>query len=416
MGLKSKIAIMQFLEFIAWGSWLITIGAYCFNTKHWSAAQFGTIYSTTGIAALFMPAIGGIIADRWINAEKLFGYLHFGCAACMICVPFINDPSSLFWLMFVNMCFYMPTIPLTFSISYNVMEGAGMDIIKEFPPLRVFGTIGFAAGMWTTSLAGLETSAMQFYISAASSIVLAFFAFSMPKCPPLAKNTGSSWISLLGLDALKLFKSYKMALFFVFSMLLGVCMQLSNAYADSYIHDFRHIAKYADSLVIKYPAIIVSLGQISEMGFILVVPFVLRKYGMRKVMIMSTVAWVLRWILLAYGNPGMGFPLILMSMLVWGMAFDFFNLSGSLFIETQVDPSIRSSAQGLFQMMVVGVGAVIGSIGSGWLIDTFFTHNGLKDWHGIMWVFAIYSFVVAVAFFFLFKHEHKPEDFTNFKH
>ena len=416
MGLKSKIALMQFLEFIAWGSWLITIGAYCFNTKQWSAGQFGAIYSTTGIAALFMPAIGGIIADRWINAEKLFGFLHFGCAACMICVPLINDPGVLFWVMLINMCFYMPTIPLVFSISYTVMEEAGMDIIKEYPPLRVFGTIGFAAGMWTTSLCGLEVSAMQFYISAFASIVLGFFAFSMPKCPPLGKNSGTSWSSLVGLDALKLFKSYKMALFFVFSLLLGVCMQLSNAYADSYIHDFKHMAEYANSLVIKFPAIIVSLGQMSEMCFILVVPFVLKKYGIRKVMIMSTVAWVFRWLLLAYGNPGMGFPLIILSMLVWGMAFDFFNLSGSLFIETQVDPKIRSSAQGLFQMMVVGVGAVIGSFGSGWLIDTYFTHNGLKDWHGIMWTFAIYSFVVAVAFFVLFKHKHNPKEFENFQH
>jgi len=416
MNLKVKIAALQYFEFLAWGSWLITIGAYCFATKQWTASQFGIIYSTTGLAAIFMPAIGGIIADRWINAEKLFGILQFGCAICMIFVPFVQTPYALFWLMLVNMCLYMPTIPLVFSISYNVMEQSGMDIIKEYPPLRVFGTLGFASGMWATSLLGLETSAMQFYISAIASVLVGIVAFTMPACPPLGKKTDSSWMSLLGLEAFKLFKSYKMATFLIFSILLGICMQLSNAYADSYIHDFSRLAEYANSPVLKFPAIIVSLGQCSEMFFVLLVPFFLRRFGIKKIMIMSLVAWVLRWLLLAYGNPGSGFILILLSMFVWGMAFDFFNLSGSLYIETQVDPAIRSSAQGLYQVMVIGIGAAVGSYASGWMIDTFFTVNGVKDWHGIMLAFAAYSLVIAILFLIFFKHKHDPKEFVNFKH
>ncbi len=414
--LKPKIALLQFLQFLAWGSWLITAGIYCFSARGWSASQFGAIYSTTGLAALFMPALAGVVADRWVNAERLYGALHFACAACMLCVPLIDDPGTLFWVMLLNMCCYMPTIPLVFSISYTLMEGAGMDIIREYPPLRVFGTLGFAAGMWTTSLTGLEASPWQFYISAGASCALGLFAFTLPACPPLGRSAGNSWARAFGLDALGLFKSRDMALFFLFSLLLGVCMQLSNAYAGAYIHDFGRMPEYSGSLAIRFPAVIVSAGQMSEMCFILAVPFVLRRFGIRKVMLMSMVAWVLRWLLLAYGDPAEGFPLILASMIIWGVAFDFFNISGSLYVETRAHPSIRSSAQGLFQLMVTGAGAVIGSYASGWLIDAFFTDAGVKDWRGILLTFAAYSGVVAALFFVLFRHRHDPGEFRDFHH
>jgi MFS transporter, NHS family, xanthosine permease len=415
MPLKPRIALMQFLQFLAWGSWLITAGVYCFSARGWSASQFGAIYSTTGIAALFMPTLAGIVADRWINAERLYGALHLACAAGMCCVPLVNDPSALFWLMLLNMCCYMPTISLVFSISYTVMENAGMDIVTEYPPLRVFGTLGFAAGMWTTSLAGLEASAWQFYISAGASAAVGLFAFIMPKCPPRGREAGTSWGRALGLDAFRLFGTYRMAVFFVFSMLLGVCMQLSNAYAGAYIHDLGRLPEYAGSPAVRYPAIIVSLGQLSEMCFILVIPFVLRRFGIRKVMMMSMVAWVLRWLLLACGDPAGRFPLLVLSMIVWGVAFDFFNISGSLFVETRVDPSIRSSAQGLFQFMVIGLGAVLGSYASGWLIDAFFTHGGVRDWRGILLLFAAYSGAVAALFFLLFRKSHDTGPLAGFR-
>lgn len=402
MNLKVKIALMQFFEFLAWGSWLITIGTYAFNTKGWSASEFGAIFSTGGIAALFMPAIAGAIADRYINAERLYTLCHIVCAACMCCVPFIDSPTALFWLMMLNNCFYIPTISLVFSISYRTMTDAGMDIIKEYPPLRVFGTIGFASGMWFTSLSGLETSAMQFYISAGAS--MAVLSLTFPKCTPLKQTVNSSWTSVLGIDAFRLFKNGKMAIFLIFSMLLGVCMQLSNAYAGSYIHDFKFIDEFKDSFIIQYPAVVVSLGQISEMLFILLVPFALKKWGIRKVMIISMIAWVFRWLMLAYGNPGGGIFLLIGSMFVWGMAFDFFNLAGSLFLEKETSPEIRSSAQGLFQTMVIGFGAIIGSNVSGFLIDNYFTNaDGLKDWPAIMNSFAIYSLVVAVLFICIFR-------------
>lgn len=407
MFLKVKIAGMQYLEFLAWGSWLITIGTYIFNTKGWSASEFGAIFSTAGIAAIFMPAIVGAIADKFINAERLYAICHIGCAACMCFVPFIDSPTSLFWLMLLNNCFYIPTISLVFSISYRTMRDAGMDIIKEYPPLRVFGTIGFASGMWFTSLSGLEVSAMQFYISAGSSVAVALLSLSMPKCTPLNETANKSWTAIMGLDALALFKNYKMAVFLIFSMLLGVCMQLSNAYAGAFIYDFGLIDEYKDSFIIKFPAVVVSLGQVSEMMFILLVPFVLKKWGIRKVMIISMIAWIFRWVMLAYGNPGGGIVLLIGSMFVWGMAFDFFNLAGSLFLEKETSPTIRSSAQGLFQTMVIGFGAIIGSLASGYIIDVYFTENGIKDWQGIMNTFAAYSAVVAFLFIICFRDSKK---------
>lgn len=407
MKLKIKIAGMQFLEFLSWGSWLITIGTYIFSTKGWSASEFGAIFSTIGIAAIFMPAIAGAIADKFINAERLYAICHIGCACCMFFVPYVNTPTALFWLMLINNCFYIPTISLVFSISYRTMKDANMDIVKEYPPLRVFGTLGFASGMWFTSLSGLETSAMQFYISSASSILVAILALTMPKCTPLNETQGNSWATIMGIDAIKLFKNYKMAVFLIFSMLLGVCMQLSNAYAGAFIHDFSLIDEYKESIIIKFPAVVVSLGQLSEMLFILLVPFALKKWGIRKVMIISMVAWVFRWLMLAYGNPGNGIFLLIGSMFVWGMAFDFFNLAGSLFLEKETDPSIRSSAQGLFQTMVIGFGAIIGSLLSGFIIDNFFTENGIKNWQGIMNTFAVYSAIVAVLFILIFKDSKK---------
>ncbi len=416
MSLKIRIALMQFLQFVAWGSWLITMGTYTIHTKHWSASEFGLIMSTGGIAAIFMPTIAGIVADRWINSEKLYGILQIGCAICMLFIPQVDNPNKMFWLMLINMCFYMPTIPLVFSISYSVMENAGMNIIKEYPPLRIFGTLGFAAGMWMTSLSGLETSSWQFYISAfASTCVGLIVFFSMPPSPPQNTSVCQNWISFLGLDCFRLFKSWKMALFFIFSLLLGINMQLSNAYADIYLHSFS-TAEYGQSLVSKYPAIIVSFGQFSEMFFVLLVPYFLSRFGIRKIMIISMIAWIGRWLLLGVGNPGDGFWLILLSMFIWGMAFDFFNLSGSLFIETEVDNKIRSSAQALYQVMVVGIGAAIGSVASGWIIENFYTTNGVIDWHGVMMLFAGYSLIILILFLVFFKKSYKTATITKLTH
>lgn len=401
---------MSFLQFFVWGAWLITIGTYCFNTKGWTGAEFGAIFSTLGISSIFMPALTGIIADRWMNAERLYGLLHIFYGLVLFYVPAVNNPDTLFYVVLLAMIFYMPTISLSNSIAYNILKSGNFDVVKVFPPIRVWGTIGFIVAMWITNLTGNKASANQFYIAAVMAIVLGIYSFTLPKCPP-TKTHGekTSFVEALGLNAFKLFANYKMATFFIFSLFLGAALQLTNMYGDTFLSDFGNIPKYANSFGVKYSTVILSISQISETLFILAIPFFLKRYGIKKVMLISMIAWVLRFGLFAYGNPADGLWMIILSCIVYGMAFDFFNISGSLFVETTTDAKIRSSAQGLFMMMTNGFGAYLGSVVSGYVIDKYFTVGGAKEWNGIWLSFAGYALVIAILFAIFFRHKHNPE-------
>jgi NHS family xanthosine MFS transporter len=415
--IKNRLIFMNFLQFFVWGSWLITIGAYWFQTKHWDGKSFGAIFSTMGISSLFMPTIIGVIADRWVSAEKLYAILHFLGGVMLTTIPFATNENWMFWLMLITMIFYMPTISLSISISYTSLSSHKLNLTKQFPPIRVWGTIGFIIALWTVSLLGFEKSENQFYVAAVASFMLSIYSFTLPKCPPPGKGMKESFFNIFGLKAFALFKDYKLALFFLFSMLLGASLQLTNAYGDTFLHDFDNVEKYKNLLTVKYPAVVMSISQISETIFILFIPFFLQKLGIKKVMIISMFAWVFRFGLLAYSNPADGLWMIILSCIIYGMAFDFFNVSGSLFIENETDVKIRSSVQGLFMMMVNGVGAILGSMVSGIVIDNYFTlSNGMKDWQGIWLSFAAYSLVVAILFALLFKHKHEPETFAEITH
>lgn len=457
MQLKNKLRITMFLQFFVWGAWLITIANYWFGTKQWDGTQFGLVFGTMGLASLFMPTLTGIIADRWINAEKLYIILQLLYAATLVYLTTVDNPTTFIYVMMLAMCFYMPTISLSNSISYNALINSSLDVVKDFPPIRVFGTVGFIVAMWITNLTDSKASEYQFYIAAIGSLVLAIFAFSLPKCPPKKEiQENGTLVETLGLEAFKLFGNYKMALFFIFSMFLGGALQLTNAYGDVFLDEFKHFPQYANSFVTQYSTIIMSISQISETLFILAIPFFLRKYGIKNVMLISMFAWVLRFGLFAYGNPSTGLWMIILSCIVYGMAFDFFNISGSLFVETNTNDKIRSSAQGLFMMMTNGFGAVLGSFTSGWLIDKYFTKsfvneqelanffqtevgnehiqsfishqkvevvNGIfnqpiffKDWTNIWLAFAGYALAIAILFAILFKHKHDPNQITNINH
>jgi MFS transporter, NHS family, xanthosine permease len=409
--IKLRLIVMNFLQFFIWGSWLITIGAYWFQTKHWSGTQFGAIFSTMGIASLFMPSIAGIIADKWVNAEKLYGIFQICGAIVLFTIPMINDPFTLFWIMLLNMMFYMPTISLSIAVAYSALKRDGKDVVIDYPPIRVWGTIGFIVALWVVSLLHFETSSAQFYVASIASLVLGVYAFTLPKCPPLLHSKErKSLIDALGLNSFRLLKNRKMLIFFLFAMLLGAALQLTNAYGDTFLHDFANVEKYKGLIAVKYPAIIMSISQVSETLFILAIPFFLKRFGIKRVMLISMLAWFVRFGLFAYGNPAEGLWMIILSCIVYGMAFDFFNISGSLFVESQSDPAIRASAQGLFMMMTNGVGAVLGSSISGIVIDQFFTNaDTSKDWHGIWISFSLYALVVAILFVVLFKHKHVPE-------
>jgi len=419
MNIRIRLIIMNFLQFFIWGSWLLTIGAFWFQTKHWSGIDFGRVFSTMGIVSLFMPAIAGILADRFINAEKLYAFFHFMGGIFLFILPQINNPDTFFWVMLANMSFYMPTIALSITVAYTVLKKYGYHVIDTYPPIRVFGTIGFIVALWTVSLLKLETSPVQFYIASGASFLLAAYALTLPACPPPSRGKKTNLVDAMGLRAFTLFKQYKMAVFFIFAMLLGAALQLTNAYGDTFIHDFAKIDQYKDEIAVQYPAILMSISQISETLFILTIPFFLKKFGIKKVMLMSMIAWVFRFGLFAYGDPALngGLWMLVLSCIIYGMAFDFFNISGSLFVETQVQPEIRASSQGLFMLMTNGLGAFLGSTISGWMIDKFYKlPDGSFDWYHIWFSFATYALVVAVLFVILFKHKHNPNEIAVIKH
>ena len=408
MNIKLRLITMNFLQFFIWGSWLISLGGYMIVTLKFTGVEVGSIFATMGIASLFMPAVMGIIADRFLNAERVLGYCHIAGALLLFAAAQIKDYPSLYIIMLFNSMAYMPTIALANTVSYNALDKKGMDIVKSFPPIRVWGTIGFIAAMWVVDLLDFTKSPMQLYVSASASLVLGIYAFSMPPRPPLKSVATRSFSSSLGLDAFVLFKNRKLAVFFTFAMFLGAALQITNLFGGSFLDDFKNT--YPNSFGVQHSNLLLSISQISETLFILTIPFFLYKFGIRTVMLFSIIAWVLRFALFGIGDPGDGLWLLVLSMIIYGMAFDFFNISGSLFVERESDVKIRASAQGLFMLMTNGLGAFFGGILSGWVVDFFTDSSGVRDWQNIWFTFAGYALVLAIIFPFVFKYKHIPDE------
>ena len=411
MSIKVRLMLMSFLQFFIWGSWLTSLGIYLGGSLHFEGGQIASIFATLGIASLIMPGVIGIIADKWVNAERLLGICHLLGAGCLFYASTVTDYSHMYWAMLLNLLCYMPTIALNNTVAYNALEQYKFDIVKTFPPIRTLGTIGFIVAMWVVDLTGFKNSNAQLYIGSIASLFLGLYSFTLPQCKP-AKSESKSLLSAFGLDALVLFKSKKMAIFFLFSMLLGAALQITNSFGGNFLESFKSIPEYANSFGVTHSVILLSISKMSETLFILTIPFFLRRFGIKQVMLMSMFAWVLRFGLFGLGNPGSGVGLLLLSMIVYGMAFDFFNISGSLFVETEAKPEIRGSAQGLFMMMTNGLGAVIGGYASGAVVDAFSVYQGGKlisrDWPTTWFIFAGYALVVGILFAVFFRYKHKP--------
>jgi NHS family xanthosine MFS transporter len=395
---------MNFLQYAIWGAWLISLGAYLGGNLKFDGFQIGSFFATMGIASLFMPGIMGIIADRWIPAQKLLGICHILAAGFLIVAAPQTQYGLLYPLILCSVMFYMPTISLSNSVAYNALTKSGLNTIKAFPPIRVWGTVGFIVSMITVDLLGYANTAYQLYMSACIGFVLGLYAFTMPNCAVSVDHGRKSWVDQFGLRAFTLFKQSKMAIFFIFSMMLGMSLQITNAFANDYLTNFfGKNPVYQGTFGVEHANILISLSQASETLCILLIPFFLKRFGIKKVMLISMIAWVLRFGLLGLGNPGGGVWMLVLSMIVYGVAFDFFNISGSLFVENSTDSSIRSSAQGVFMIMTNGFGAFIGSYVAGWVVD-------MAGWPNAWFVFAIYSMVVAILFAIVFKHKHNPKD------
>ena len=413
MSIKLRLVVMNFLEFFVWGSWLISLGGYMIVTLKFTGGQVASVYGTMGIASLFMPGLLGIVADRWINAEKVLGACHIMGAGLLLWASTIKDYPVLYTVMLLNAMVYMPTIALNNTVSYIVLGKKGFNIVKDFPPVRVWGTIGFICAMWMVDFSGWTVSPLQLYISAASGLLLGIYSFTLPACTPVKTGQKKTLASSLGLDAFVLFRQTKMAIFFLFAMFLGAALQITNAFGLPFLSDFAR--DYGDSFAVKHPNLLTSISQISETLFILTIPFFLRRFGIKKVMLMSIFAWVFRFGLFAIGNPGSGLFFLLLSMIIYGMAFDFFNISGSLFVEKEAPVNIRASAQGLFMIMTNGLGAYLGGVGSGWVVDHF-TSNGVKDWQSIWYTFAGYALALGILFPLVFRYKHDPKILETIRH
>lgn len=407
MMLKIRLALMNFLEFAVWGAYLTSMGTYLIN--HDMAQHIGIFYAMQGIVSIFMPAIMGIVADRWIPAQRLLGFCHLIAGLFMGAMVYYANTAggdiafgTLFTLYSISVAFYMPTLALSNSVAYNALTKAGLDTVKDFPAIRVFGTVGFICTMWLVDLMGFQANENQFATSGVIGILLFLYTFSLPACPVSSSNEKQSISEALGLKAFALFKQKRMAIFFIFSMLLGVSLQITNGFANPFITSFGSIPEYADTFGVQHANMLISLSQMSETVCILLIPFFMKRFGIKNVMLIAMFAWVLRFGLFGAGNPGSGVWMFILSMIVYGVAFDFFNISGSLFVDKSTDSEIRSSAQGLFMLMTNGIGATIGTLGAQQVVN-YYTIDGVTEWQSCWYIFAAYALVVGIAFALIFR-------------
>lgn len=408
-----RLIVMNFLQFFIWGAWLCTLGIYMSGAVAdgglgFDRALVGAVFALAGIASLIMPAIMGVIADKWVNAERLMGLLHLVGGCALLWAAFATDYGTFRMAIFLNMLAYMPTLSLSYTVAYNALDKAGLDRVKDFPPIRVWGTVGFIAAMWIDNLTGFSSTNGQLFMAATAAFMMGIYCFTLPACPPSKSMQKKGVMSMLGLDALVLFKQYRTAVFLIFSFLLGAALQITNMYGVPFLDSFK--VTHPDAFAVKYSVIVSSLSQVSETLFILAIPFFMKRYGIKKVMLISMLAWVLRFGFFAIGEPeGVMVTFILLSMVVYGMAFDFFNVSGSLFIADEAPESIKGSAQGVFMMMTNGLGSIAGGYGAGWVVSHFTNAAGVTDWKSCWIVFAAYALIVAILFAILFRYKHTPE-------
>lgn len=436
MNLKFRLSLMNFLQFAVWGAYLTCMGNYLGSAG--LGAEISWFYAIQGIVSIFMPTIIGIIADRKVQPQRMLGICHLLAGAFMLCCWYmgyqagtgneLTDKSVFIAVYTLSVAFYMPTLALSNTTAFRILTDKGMDTVKDFPPIRVLGTVGFIATMWFVNCAVWDGNSFsltlgenankfqytywQFFVSGLLSLVLFLYTFTLPQCKLVKKEHNESLAETFGLNAFKLFKTKKMALFFIFSALLGMSLQVTNGYATPFLTSFRGSEDpiIASSFAANNATLLTSISQISEALCILMIPFFLRRYGIKIVMLIAMFAWVLRFGLFGLGNPAMpGVLLFILSCIVYGVAFDFFNVSGAMFVDQECAPSVKASAQGLFMLMTNGLGATIGTLAAGEIVNHYcqWNENGflMGDWQSCWFIFAAFALVVAVTFALVFHPE-----------
>jgi len=414
VSIRLRLVTLVFIEYAVWGAYLISVGR--FLAQNGLGSQIKWFFAANGIVSLFMPALMGMVADRYIQAQRLLSLCHLLAGGFMLAAGFycMNAKPVLFGtlypLYFLSILFFMPTVALTNSVSYSIIGRDGGDPVKEYPPIRLFGTVGFIVSMLTVNFVtvngvSMQDSYTQLILSGILSLILCIYALTLPSCPTQSSR-GRTLTEAFGIRAFRLFRQRRMAVFFGFCILMGTALQITNGYANTFLGSFASDPDLSNAFAVKNSNALLSLSQVSETLCFLLVPFCMKRFGIKKVMIMSMTAWVLRFGLFAMGTPDMpGVLLLILSCILYGIAFDFYNIAGSLFVEQNVEPGIRASAQGLFMMMSNGVGATLGMMGAGKVMDRFVFRADVPDWSSAWYAFAVYMAVVLVLFVFFFKEK-----------
>ena len=417
--IKFRLIVMNIIQWAVWGAYLTSMGSYLASVG--LATKIGIFYAMQGIVSIFMPTLMGIVADKFIPAQKLLGLCHGIAGAGMLGAGLYGMTAGadvsfgiLFSLYAIGAAFYMPTIALSNSVAFNILENNGYDTVKDFPPIRVFGTVGFICAMlfvnFMTNGNGIQYQHTynQFLVSGILGVAMLAYCFTLPNCPCNATSGQNQTLAeRFGLNAFSLFKDRQMAIFFLFSMLLGVALQITNGFANPFISHFQEVPEFADTWGARNANALISISQISETLGILLIPVAMKLFGIKRVMLIAMFAWVLRFGLFGAGNPGTGVWMLILSMIVYGVAFDFFNISGSLYVNMRTSSKIQNSAQGLFMLMTNGIGATIGTLGAQAVVNHFVYNAAEPNWSAAWYTFAIYAVVVAVLFMILFK---EPKD------
>ena len=417
--IRFRLIVMNIIQWAVWGSYLTSMGSYLAGAG--LAPRIGIFYAMQGIVSIFMPTLMGIVADKFIPAQRLLGLCHGIAGAAMLAVGLYGMNAGdnvsfgiLFSMYAVSVAFYMPTIALSNSTAYRILESNGFDTVKDFPPIRVFGTVGFICAMlfvnFMTNGEGVQYqhSYNQFIVSGVLGVTMLLYCFTLPACPCMqASGEDQSLAERFGLNAFSLFKDRNMAIFFIFSMLLGVALQITNGFANPFISHFKEVPEFAQTWGARNANALISISQVSETLGILLIPVAMRIFGIKRVMLIAMFAWVLRFGLFGAGNPGSGVWMLILSMIVYGVAFDFFNISGSLYVNQRTTEKIQNSAQGLFMLMTNGIGATVGTLSAQAVVNHFVYNAAEPDWSAAWYVFAGYSLVVALLFMVLFK---EPKD------
>jgi nucleoside transporter len=390
-GVFAKLSVMMLLEYFVWGAWYVTLGTYMSTFLNPSGLEIGLAFGALAVATMISPFFVGMVADRYFSAQKIMGVLHIGGAVLLIAATLVGNSIVFIGVVFLYSLLYMPTIALSNSIAFQQMTDPG----KQFPWIRVFGTLGWIAAGLLMGMLGIEKTPSTFYMAAIASATLGLFSFILPNTPPKGSGDGSATSEIRYADAFVLFKDKSYLVFFIAAVLVCIPLSFYYGFANVFLNDIK----------VDQPASKMILGQVSEAIFILAIPFLFNSIGVKKMLLIGIVAWILRYVCFAFGNVDSGMWMLYGGIILHGVCYDFFFVTGYMYTEKKAGEKIKSAAQGLFTFATYGLGMVIGTVFSGFVTD-YYTVGNVKQWESI-WLVPVYIATAVLLYFVVFFREKK---------